>query len=190
MIITTKVSPADLREAFGKLSSYVEAWNIGGPSPPSRADIDQLLKELNDRKIKAELLSYGDAPSTEIDGVEVVLAVTPSIYSDHIRLFTEELAREASVLREVMLLMDRVRNPPPSLLYINGSTAMLVIGRSADMHFLPNEAMPEKPKEPKPLPQPTGLDPADRARIRKLIEDALSHVEPASVRRVVMVDSD
>ena len=190
MIITTKVNPEDLREAFKKLSSYVEAWNIGGSTPPSRADIDQLLKELNERRIKAELLSYGDAPSTEIDGVEVVLAVTPSIYSDYIRSLAEALSQETSALREVMLLMNRIRNPPPSLLYINGSTAMLVVGRSADMHFLPNEAMPEKPKEPEPLPQPAGLDPAERARIRKLIEDALSRVEPASVRRVVMVDND
>lgn len=188
MIITTNMNPNELKSLFSRLSSYVEAWNIISVHQFNIDGLNALLDIFKEKKIKANLIQGTESPVTDIDGVDVVFAVTRSSYLEYMRLFLDNMSKEIGMLREAVMLVSKVITPPPSILYVNGSYGLLVIGRSANFHFAPGGALPEKPAEPKPLPQPEGLGPAERVRVIKVIEDVLSRISPISVKQVVVVD--
>jgi|GEM_PF-983944 hypothetical protein len=190
MIITTNMNPNELRNLFSKLSSYVEAWSglLVNQFNINIGNLNSVLDVFKEKKIKANLVQGTEAPIIDIDGVDVVFAVTRSSYLEHMRLFLDNMSKEIGMLREALMLISKVITPPPSILYVNGSYGLLVIGRSANFHFAPGSALPEKLAEPKPLPQPAGLDPAERARVIKVIDNVISRITPISVKQVVVVD--
>jgi hypothetical protein len=107
MIITTNMNPNELRNLFSKLSSYVEAWSGLLVNQFNIGNLNSVLDVFKEKKIKANLVQGTEAPIIDIDGVDVVFAVTRSSYLEHMRLFLDNMSKEIGMLREALMLISK-----------------------------------------------------------------------------------